>query len=314
MHTSKILVVGSFVQDLTFATRSFPRPGETIVGTFSTGPGGKGSNQAVAARRAGSEVTFIGAVGKDEFAHSVRDFYRNEGIESPLAEYPDSPTGTAAILFDETGQNEIVVALGANEKLDPTDIPDDQIATASIVVCQLECNLQAVTSVLQRAKDHEVTRILNPAPLREECTAELLREADILIPNETEFIGLLSKFHGIELDEAELPKLSPEKFNEYCRKLDCPTVLVTLGKHGVHLSTPESWERIAAVENVQVVDTTGAGDSFVGAFAAGLQRYNGNLKKAATFANRAAAISVTRKGTAPAMPTLDEIELVAHSS
>ncbi|MGE9291267.1 MAG: PfkB family carbohydrate kinase, partial [Puniceicoccales bacterium] len=191
MIPHSILVVGSFVQDLTFSTQRFPAPGETVVGQFLTGPGGKGSNQAVAARRAGGAVTFVGAVGRDTFAQSVREFYKSEEIEAILPEYPDSSTGTAGILCDQSGQNEIVVALGANERLAPADIPDSLIEGREIVVCQLECNLEAVESVLRRASAPTTTRILNPAPLRKEASTDLFQHCDILIPNETEFLGIL---------------------------------------------------------------------------------------------------------------------------
>ena len=308
MNPSPILVVGSFVQDLTFSTQRFPSPGETVVGQFFTGPGGKGSNQAVAARRAGADVTFVGAVGADAFAQSVREFYQEEGIHAALAEYRDASTGTAGILFDNSGQNEIVVALGANDFLSPHDIPDELLAESEILVCQLECNLVAVKSVLERAGRNSVTRILNPAPLREELPLDLLQSTDILIPNETEFIGLLERLEGSAPTEEELPHLSPDELGNLCRKLGPPTVLVTLGRHGVHLWSETRNERIPAVEGVKVVDTTGAGDAFVGAFAAGMQRFPDDLPAAARFANRAAALSVTRQGTAPAMARLEEIE------
>ena len=307
MNALPILVVGSFVQDLTFSTSRFPSPGETVVGSFLTGPGGKGSNQAVAARRAGAEVIFAGAVGEDAFADSVRKFYEEEGIRAELATFPQSPTGTAGILFDETGQNEIVVALGANDHLRPSDIPDTLIHESGIIICQLECNLQAVESVFARSAKGSSVRILNPAPYREDFPPTLLDHTDILIPNETEFVGLLKRIVENPPTEEDLEGLSPEAFDSLCRKIGPETVIVTLGDKGAHLSTPDGYERIPAIEGVRAVDTTGAGDAFVGAFAAGLQRFEFDLSAAVKFATRAAAISVTRKGTAPAMAKLEEI-------
>ena len=308
MNSLPILVVGSFVQDLTFSTPRFPAPGETVVGEFITGPGGKGSNQAVAAKRAGAEVIFIGAVGRDAFAKSVREFYQVEGIDAPLAEYEDSATGTAGILFNAEGENEIVVALGANDRLQPSDVPDEILEKAGLLVCQLECNLGAVADILKRAGEKGVTRILNPAPLRPELSADLIELSDILIPNESEFLAVLRILGLGDYSEADLATMDGDEMHSLCRKIGPKTVLVTLGGNGVHLSTETEWKRIPAVANVKVVDTTGAGDAFVGAFAAGMQRYEGDLLKAASFANRAAALSVTRKGTAPAMATLAEIE------
>ncbi|MEM0964649.1 MAG: ribokinase [Verrucomicrobiota bacterium] len=308
MKSAPILVVGSFVQDLTFSTARFPSPGETVVGEFITGPGGKGSNQAVAARRAGSEVIYVGAVGRDAFASEVRKFYQTEGIVAHLAEYAEKATGTAGILFDESGENEIVVALGANADLSPSDISDDDVASAGLLVCQLECNLDAVADVMKRTGEKGIKRILNPAPLRPDLPVELIHMADFLIPNESEFVAVLKKL-GIEsLPTDEIATLSGEELDSLCRKVGTETVLVTLGGNGAHLSTENFWERIPAEEGVVPVDTTGAGDAFVGAFSAGLQRFDNDPLKAAQFANRAAAISVTRKGTAPAMATLEEIE------
>lgn len=307
MH-SPILVVGSFVQDLTFSTARFPSPGETVVGAFLTGPGGKGSNQAVAARRAGAEVIFVGAVGEDSFAADARRFHEAEGIDARLVAYPDVSTGTAGILFDESGENEIVVALGANEKIRPIDIPDELIDRADIIVCQLECNLEAVADVLKRAGKAGKTRVLNPAPLRTDLSEELIGNADILIPNESEFAAIC-RLKKIQLPKApSITELPPEELDELCRKIGIDVVIVTLGRRGVHLSRADGFDRIGAVAGVQVVDTTGAGDAFVGAFSAGIPRFKGDLVRACDFANRAAALSVTRKGTAPAMAYLREIE------
>ncbi len=306
--SAPLLVVGSFVQDLTFSTSRFPSPGETVVGRFLTGPGGKGSNQAVAARRAGAEVVFVGAVGDDTFADDVRRFYRNEGIEDRLAVYPDASTGTAAILFDNTGQNEIVVALGANEMLRPEDVDDAWITDSAAVVCQLECDLGAVADVLRRAGKMGKTRILNPAPLRDDLDPAMIDDVDILIPNESEFAAI-ARIRGLDVpDGPAVAEVEPEELHKLCRKLGPEVVIVTLGAAGVHLSHDSGFERIPAVRGIKVVDTTGAGDAFVGAFAAARQRFGGDLSRSCAFANQAAALSVTRTGTAPAMAHLDEIE------
>jgi len=306
--SSPILVVGSFVQDLTFSTARFPSPGETVVGKFLTGPGGKGSNQAVAARRAGAEVVFVGAVGDDSFAADARKFQEAEGIDARLAIYPDAATGTAAILFDDSGENEIVVALGANEEIRPSDIPDGLLEDAEAVVCQLECNLDTVLDLLKRAGRAGKTRILNPAPLRDDLTGALIQQTDILIPNESEFAAI-ARLKEIDLPEnVDLPDLEPKDLDTLCRQIGPKVVIVTLGNRGVHLSQPDGFERIKAVPGIKVLDTTGAGDAFVGAFSAALQRYPEDLVRACDFANRAAALSVTRPGTAPAMAHLAEIE------
>ncbi len=306
--TSPILVVGSFVQDLTFSTARFPSPGETVVGRFLTGPGGKGSNQAVAARRAGADVIFVGAVGEDSFAADARRFHESEGIDARLAVYPDAATGTAAILFDSSGENEIVVALGANEEIRPSDIPDELIREAGSVVCQLECNLDTVSELLRRAGTAGKRRILNPAPLRDDLTEELIDRTEILIPNESEFAAI-ARLKGIDVPGGTpVAELGAPELDALCRRIGPEVVIVTLGSRGVHLSKKDGFERIEAVPGIEVVDTTGAGDAFVGAFSAALHRFDGDLARACTFANRAAALSVTRQGTAPAMARLEEIE------
>src|SRR5471032_3411979 len=161
-----IVVVGSFVQDLCWQCAEFPKAGETVIGTFVTGPGGKGSNQAVAAGRAGAPTVFIGAVGRDVFAGAVRKFYQAEGIGARFIEKPPHATGTAAIMVNAAAQNEIVVALGASAHLQPRDIDAALIRGAKVVVCQHESNLPINAHVFRLARRAGVTTVLNPAPMR----------------------------------------------------------------------------------------------------------------------------------------------------
>jgi len=188
----QVVVVGSFVQDLTWKCAAFPQAGETVVGTFVTGPGGKGSNQAVAAGRAGSSTLFIGAVGRDAFAAEAKKFYRTEGIAARFVEKPPHATGTAAILVNASGQNEIIVALGANAALRPTDVPVAALRSALVVVTQHENDLRTVAAVLRAARRAGAVTIHNPAPMRTDFDPALLRHVDILIPNESEFAALIN--------------------------------------------------------------------------------------------------------------------------
>ncbi len=306
MSPPSIVVVGSFVQDLTFRCAAFPRPGETVLGHFATGPGGKGSNQAVAAARAGGRVAFIGAVGDDAFGTGAREFHRAEGIEWWAAVKPGQPTGTAAILVNDQGQNEIIVALDANNALTPADI-DAQASRISrdiiVMVTQLEANLDAQSHAMKMAQQHGVHVILNPAPMRADFDAAMLADVDILIPNETEFCALAG------LDEGQLSSFADADLHVACRRLGVETVIVTLGDRGCFVSRADDFAAIPAMTGVRAVDTTGAGDAFVGAFAAALMEFGvQEIERAARFANAAAAISVTRPGTAPAMPRRAEIE------
>ncbi len=298
-----VLVVGSFNQDLTWRCAEFPTPGATIVGRFKTGPGGKGSNQAVAAARAGAPTAFVGALGEDAFGAGAEKFLRAEGITTSLA-WKKLPTGNAAILVNDRGENQIIVALGANEQLAARDVPDALLSRARVVVAQHETRLETNLGVFRRARKARVTTVLNPAPMRDDFDARILALTDVLIPNETEFVALVNRVgpkRGTKLTVPKLETLAPDKLHACCRTLGVPAVVVTLGARGCLVSTPEGFVTFPAHE-VAVVDTTGAGDAFVGAFASALAETEGDLLQSARFANAAAALSVTRFGTAPSMP------------
>ena len=308
--TPKVVVVGSFVQDLTWKCREFPRPGETTVGTFKTGPGGKGSNQAVACCRAGVDTLFVGAVGCDAFAVQAKVFYHAEKLGCHLAAKPAHATGTAAILVSASGQNEIIVALGANDYLKKADVPSTAIKRARVVVSQLESNLDTAAHVLKTARGAGVTTVLNPAPMRADFPVTLLAHTDILIPNETEFTALVNQLPQTSLTdftEEKLKTISEENLHALCRKIGVPTVIVTLGARGCFISNSNNGLFIPAYTGIEVVDTTGAGDAFVGGFAAGMVKFTGDIAAAARFGNAVAALSVTKFGTAPAMPRAREI-------
>ncbi len=317
MSSPQIIVIGSFVQDLTFRCAEFPKPGETVIGQFVSGPGGKGSNQAVAAARAGGQVAFIGAVGRDAFGAGARAFQENEGIRWLVAEKPDRPTGAAGILVNGLGQNEIIVSLDANEALAPADIDAhaDPLRAATVVVTQLEANLAAEAHALGLARAGGATTILNPAPMRADFDPALLENVNILIPNETEFCALIHLLPqtrataALGFDEQKLATLSEDLLHKLCREFGLETVIVTLGARGCLVSRPDTYTLIPATPGIQAIDTTGAGDAFVGAFAAALAEFGpGEIERAARFANAGAGLSVTKPGTAPAMPMRAEIE------
>ncbi|MDF3057840.1 MAG: ribokinase [Rariglobus sp.] len=306
----QVVVVGSFVQDLTWNCLAFPAAGETVIGTFASGPGGKGSNQAVAAGRAGAATLFIGAVGRDTFAAGARAFYKAEKIAARFVEKPGHATGTAAILVNTSGQNEIVVALGANARLSPADLDPKFFANAKVVVTQLESGLAAAAFALKTARAAGAVAVLNPAPMRADFKPSLLGHADILIPNEAEFtalVNLLPATGRTDFTEAALATLSDEAIHALARTFGPPVVIVTLGKRGCLVSQKSGYTFISS-HRVKAIDTTGAGDAFVGGFSAGLVRFKGDLVAAARFGTAVAALSVTRRGTAPAMPRKREIE------
>jgi ribokinase len=306
----QVVVVGSFVQDLTWKCASFPQAGETVIGTFVTGPGGKGSNQAVAAGRAGVATLFIGAVGNDVFADAAKKFYKAEGIGARFVAKPKHATGTAAILVNAQAQNEIIVALGASALLQPRDVAAASIRGAKIVVCQHEANLPVNAHVFRLARKAGAATVLNPAPMRPDFDPDVLALVDVLIPNETEFVALVNLLPATgkkDFTETALHALPPEELHALCRTFGVPTLIVTLGRRGCFISQPDGHASIPAYTGIDVVDTTGAGDAFVGGFAAGFVRFGGDMVAAAKHGTAVAALSVTKFGTAPSMPRKAEI-------
>ncbi|HEY5228022.1 MAG TPA: ribokinase [Opitutaceae bacterium] len=314
----KVVVVGSFVQDLTWKCAEFPRQGETIIGTFVTGPGGKGSNQAVAAGRAGIPTAFIGAVGRDIFADGAAKFYESEGIGAHFVPKDGHATGTAAILVNKAGENEIVVALGASEHLRPRDVDTALVKGASIVLCQHEANLAINAHVFRLARRSGAATVLNPAPMRPDFDPKILRLTDVLIPNESEFVAIVNRMPSCTalrrtavrgaLSVSSLLRMPPGLLHRFCRALGVPTVIVTLGRRGCFVSMSNgTHESIRGHTGIKVVDTTGAGDAFVGGFAAGFVIFRGDIAAAARHGNAVAALSVTRFGTAPSMPAAAEV-------
>ena len=303
----EILIIGSYVQDLTWNTPNFPSAGETVIGTFLTGPGGKGSNQAIAAGRAGARILYAGAVGPDAFASVAKEFYDDEGFDCRLIEKPGYSSGTAAILVDEEGQNQIIVALGANGALHPEDVPVEIITGAQILVCQLEANLNATDYFLQTAHEAGVTTILNPAPMRPDFDPAILGNVDILAPNETEFASIVECLNLGDPNKDPLD-YGAKELDGLRQKLGLKTLIITLGGRGSLVCENSVYETVPILKNINAIDTTGAGDAFVGGFAAGLLRYAGDTVKAAIFGNAVAGLSVTKPGTAPSMPKLEDVE------
>ena len=299
------------MQDLVFRCGEFPRPGETIVGRFVTGPGGKGSNQAVAAVRAGGRVAFVGAVGDDGFGTAAREFHHAEGIDCRMTAKASMPTGSAGILVNGHGQNEIIIDPAANDALSLADVDAqaDVLQDCAVLVTQLEANLDAQAHARRLARAAGATTILNPAPMRADFDAAVLADVDILIPNETEFCTLSALLGIAELDEKMLAALSDDDLHGLCRRFGVATVIVTLGARGCLVSRAEGHAFVPALTGIKVVDTTGAGDAFVGSFATALAELGtGEIERAARFANAGAALSVTKPGTAPAMPLREEID------
>ncbi|MDW8320162.1 MAG: ribokinase [Armatimonadota bacterium] len=298
---ARVVVVGSANMDMVVRAPRIPRPGETIVGLqFVMVAGGKGANQAVAAARLGAHVTFVARVGNDLFGAHNLEGYQQEGIDCRfIVRDEESPSGVALIAVDAEGQNAIVVAPGANMRLTPEDVAraEEEFARADVVLAQLEVPIPAVTRTAELAHKHGKRMILNPAPApRHPLPPELLQHVDILTPNETEAQALCNA-----PDYA-----SPESMAQALRALGVPVVIITLGDQGVLLQDAAGMQRMPA-HPVQAIDTTAAGDAFAGALAVALAEGE-SVEEAVQFAQRAAALSVTRLGAQPSLPYRAEVD------
>jgi ribokinase len=304
-----VLVLGSFVADVAFRMSRLPAWGETLMGeTFTLGPGGKGSNQAVAAARAlaGSDakVQFLSRVGVDAFGTLARDTWKEAGVDASLVSTGSTATGAAAILIDAVkGENAIIVVPGACFTLEPADVESAaaEIGAASVFLTQLELPLDTVERGLQIARKAGVPTILNPAPApATPLPAALIGLADYLIPNETE-AALLT---GLPVETVEQARLAAAAL----LAAGARNVILTLGARGALAATGDGQTTLVASFNAgPVLETTGAGDAFCGGFATALAEGQ-PLLDAVRFGCATAGISVTRAGTAPSMPHRHEIE------
>jgi ribokinase len=303
-----IVILGIFVADTAYRAERMPKLGETILGrSFALGPGGKGSNQAVAAAMAGSQTHFITRLGKDDFAVIARSTWAKAGVVAEVTEDPESYTGAAFIFLEEaTGNNAIIVSPGAAARITLADLDAKAglIRSAAIFMTQLEQPIIAARRGLQIARAAGVTTILNPAPAAA-LDDDLLALCDYLTPNETEAEGLTG-LPVTNLAEAEAAA-------DALLARGVGAVVVTLGGNGALFRNRSRSVHVPVISAGPVVETTGAGDAFNGGFAVALSEGR-DVVDAVRFGCATAGISVTRPGTAPAMPTRAEIDaLLARS-
>ena len=289
-----IAVVGSAMMDLTAYADILPEPGQTLAGQlFTTGFGGKGANQAVMAAHCGAEVHFIGKLGKDVFGQAIADNFVKVGINSQFVETSQTPNGVAHIWVDGNGENRIIIIPGANHEIEIAKAVEaiNSIEDLAVVVAQCEIKQEVTLAAFKAAKARGCVTILNPAPYQE-ISAELLALCDWIIPNETEFREL----HGeLPTSDDVLKKFRPGKNS-----------IVTLGSQGaVYISADGQLTKVAAPK-VTAVDTTGAGDAFVGTFAFSLASGKDPIT-AMTLGIKVASLSVTRKGAQSSYPDQAEI-------
>ena len=297
-----ILVIGSLNMDFVVQTETLPLPGETVKGKdFSTIPGGKGANQAVAAARLGGRVRMVGRVGQDGFGPTLIEGLSSAGVDaSQVRPTAGVATGVALILVERRGQNQITIAAGANERLEAADLePAFRDFSGGIVLLQLESPLQTVEAAAGLARRQEATTILDPAPAAA-LPPTLLRNLDFLTPNETEALLLLGEPPGeIRLEEA--PALGRRLL-----ELGPATVVLKLGDKGAW-AVNRRLNRHFPAYPVQAADATAAGDTFNGALAVCLAE-GGSLPQAIDFANAAGALSVTQPGAQASIPSRSQVD------
>lgn len=298
-----ILVVGSLNADLVVRAPRFPQPGETISGDdLNIIPGGKGANQAVAAARLGANVSMLGRVGKDNFSDFLLENLKQNKVDSTLIQRDNSSTGTAIIIVDSNGQNSIVLSSGANSNVSVADVDNIPFTNYQLLLLQLEIPLPTVLRAAQRAKENNARVVLNPAPAKE-LPDELIALADFIIPNETE-LSLLTKQKVSDIASAQ----------SAARNLlgrGAKNVVVTLGSKGALVVNTETSKHVETYQ-VEVVDTTAAGDAFIGGFATSLLE-NKSLEDAVRFGCACGALAVTKFGAQPSLPTKEEVEKLISS-
>jgi ribokinase len=304
MTKSGVCILGIFAADTAFHAGRMPKIAETIMGSnFNLGPGGKGSNQAVAAAKAGAAVTFISKIGQDAFGELALRTLNDVGVVTRVEVMKDQPTGAAFVFVNEvSGENAIIVVAGAAGTITAADVEKHRscIEGAAVFVTQLEQPTEAALRGLQIASAAGVTTVFNPAPAKT-FPDSIYGLCDYIAPNEVEAAAMVGFAISTDDDARRAADILLHK--------GAKAVLMTLGERGVLLHNKTQSERIPACAFGKVIDTTGAGDAFLGGFASALAR---GLKPvdAVQFGTVTAGIAVTRRGTAPAMPHLSEIEEV----
>lgn len=293
-----ITVIGSANLDLIATVERLPRPGETVPGDgFSTAPGGKGANQALAARRAGADVRMVGAVGQDAFADQALALLQEGGVDLSRMRRAETATGIAVILVEAAGENVIAIVPGGNGTVSPSDVAAARLSAGDFLMMQLEIPFDAVEAALAAARQAGVPSMLNTAPFRAEA-GKLLAQADYVVANETEF-DLYADALDLAGDDREA------KMRDFCVRTG-RIVVVTLGAEGVMAATPDGFVRARGL-TITPIDTVGAGDTFCGYLAASLEQGLA-LEEALRRAAVAGSLACLKPGAQPAIPFAAEID------
>lgn len=296
----KVLVIGSSMYDLVTYTDIMPKAGETLTAnSFKMGFGGKGANQAIAAAKLGSDVTMVAAVGDDSFGDMMYQNFKSNDIDTQFVyQIPNQSSGIATIIVDETSQNRILIVKGANLDLTKQNIDDALVAYTDIdfLILQLEIDLEIVYYAIEQAKKMGIPILFNPAPAAKGLNLDIITKVDILVPNETE-LEILSAMPTNTM--AEIKQAAQSLLNQ-----GIGAIIVTLGSKGALYLTKDS-EILVAAPKVNAIDTTGAGDAFIGAFVSEYS-VNKDIEGAIKFAISYASLSTTKKGTQTSYISKDE--------
>ncbi|WP_129044571.1 ribokinase [Companilactobacillus metriopterae] len=299
----KIVVLGSTNVDTILNIERLPLPGETMAMTDrSVAGGGKGANQAIAAVRAGAEASFISKVGGDHAADFMFETFKKDGLNMEHVIVDENVgTGKAYILLDENGQNSILVYGGANQAITPAEIDDtkDFIAEADCIIAQFEVPLETITEAFKIAKDNGVVTILNPAPAKKEIPAELIALSDVIAPNETE----AEIITGVKVED----EASMQKAADALHEMGVGTVVITVGDKGSFYSFKDGKSGFVDAFKVKAVDTTAAGDTFIGYLSANLEKDMSNIEEAMKIASKASSITVQEQGAQNSIPHKSKI-------
>ena len=298
--SSPIIVFGSINMDLVVYSDKQPAKGETILGnSFETFQGGKGANQAVAVAKLGLPVSLIGKVGNDVFGDELLENLNRETVDTSMIVRHEGPSGVAFIyVFEQTSENHIIVISGSNKEVKSNQISDKELSTSDVLISQLEVPPSEIEDLFIRAKNSGTYRMLNTAPALE-ISKNLIRETDLLVMNESELENL---------SERSVDRENIDSIAEAIKVLNLKTtqsITVTLGSKGVYVYTNQKGDFIDG-HKIEAVDTTGSGDCFIGALATHYLKSN-DLLDSVNFANKAAALSVTKRGASASMPTLEEV-------
>jgi len=298
--SSPIIVFGSINMDLVVYSDKQPTKGETILGnSFETFQGGKGANQAVAVAKLGLPVSLIGKVGNDVFGDELLENLNREIVDTSMIVRHEGPSGVAFIyVFEQTSENHIIVISGSNKEVKSNQISDKELSTSDVLISQLEVPPSEIEDLFIRAKNSGTYRMLNAAPALE-ISKNLIRETDLLVMNESELENLSER----SVDNENIDSIA-----EAIKVLNLKTtqsIAVTLGSKGVYVYTNQKGDFIDG-HKIEAVDTTGSGDCFIGALATHYLKSN-DLLDSVNFANKAAALSVTKRGASASMPTLEEV-------